>query len=71
MEEKDLIEKMKLIFVTRQECQDTTDSLEGKLGKDSVRLAVIETELKQIKWLIGLVLAGVVANLVNSILSII
>ena len=71
MEEKEMIERMKLIFVTRQECQDTTDSIEAKQSKEDIRLAVIETELKQIKWLIGLVLAGVAANLVNSILSII
>ena len=65
MEDKD-IERLKEVFVTRRECQETTESLESKLNKDNVRLAVIDAELKQIKWLVGLVLAGTVANLVNS-----
>ena len=48
------IERLKEIFVTRQECQKSTDSFEAKLNKDLVRLAVIETEMKQIKWLTGI-----------------
>ena len=66
MIEAEDLERLKEVFVTRRECQDTTDKLESKLGNSSVRMAVIETELKQIKWLVGLVLAGTVANLVNS-----
>ena len=44
IEEKD-IERLKEIFITRQECQKNTDSFEDKLSKDLVRLAVIETKL--------------------------
>lgn len=66
MVDNDDIERLREIFVTRQECNTITDSLESKLNKDNVRLAVMESELKQIKWLLGLVLAGTVANLVNS-----
>lgn len=39
------IDRLKEIFVTRQECQNQTDSFETKLNKDLVRLAVIETKL--------------------------
>lgn len=64
IEEKD-IERLKEIFVTRQKCQETTDSFESKLNKDIVRLAVIETEMKQIKWLITAVAGGVITMLIK------
>ena len=59
------IDRLKEIFVTRQECQKSTDSFEEKLNKDLVRLAVIETEMKQIKWLITAVAGGVITMLVK------
>lgn len=64
IEEKD-IDRLKEIFVTRQECQKSTDSFDAKLNKDLVRLAVIETEMKQIKWLITAVAGGVITMLVK------
>ena len=64
IEEKD-IERLKEIFVTRQECQKQTDSFESKLNKDLVRLAVIETKLSQIAWILSTVAAGVVTMLVK------
>lgn len=64
IDEKD-IARLREIFVTRQECQSQTDSFESKLNKDLVRLAVIETEMKQIKWLITAVAGGVITMLVK------
>ena len=64
IEEKD-IERLKEIFVTRQECQRQTDGFEVKLNKDLVRLAVIETKLSQITWILSTVAAGVVTMLVK------
>ena len=64
IEEKD-IERLREIFVTRQECQKQTDSFEVKLNKDLVRLAVIETKLSQITWILSTVAAGVVTMLVK------
>jgi hypothetical protein len=64
IEEKD-IERLKEIFVTRQECQAQTDTFETKLNKDLVRLAVIETKLSQITWLLGAVVGGVITMLVK------
>ena len=64
IEEKD-IERLREIFVTRQECQKQTDSFETKLNKDLVRLAVIETEMKQIKWLTAAVVGGVITMLIK------
>ena len=64
IEEQD-IERLKEIFVTRQECQRQTDGFEAKLSKDLVRLAVIETEMKQIKWLTAAVVGGVITMLIK------
>ena len=64
LEDKD-IERLKEIFVTRQECQKTTDSFDSKLNKDNVRLAVIETEMRQIKWLTATTVGGIVTMLIK------
>lgn len=64
IEEKD-IDRLKEIFVTRKECQKTTDSFDNKLNKDNVRLAVIETEMRQIKWLTATTVGGVVTMLIK------
>lgn len=64
VEEKD-IDRLKEIFVTRQECQKTTDDFDSKLNKDLVRLAVIETKLSQITWILSTVAAGVVTMLIK------
>lgn len=59
------IGRLKEIFVTRQECQKQTDGFEAKLNKDLVRLAVIETQLSQIKWILTAVGGGVITMLVK------
>ena len=64
IEEKD-IERLKEIFVTRKECQRQTDGFEAKLNKDLVRLAVIETKLSQITWLLTAVGGGVITMLIK------
>lgn len=64
LEEKD-IDRLREIFVTRQECQKQTDGFESKLNKDLVRLAVIETQLGQIKWILTAVGGGVITMLVK------
>ena len=64
IEDKD-IDRLREIFVTRQECQAQTDSFESKLNKDLVRLAVIETKLSQITWILSTVAAGVVTMLIK------
>ena len=64
IEEKD-IDRLKEIFVTRQECQNQTNSFEDKLSKDLVRLAVIETKLGQITWILTAVGGGVITMLIK------
>lgn len=64
IDEKDL-ERLKEIFVTRKECQQTTDGIETKLSSDLVRLAVIENRLKVITWLLYAVAGGVITMLIK------
>ena len=64
IDEKD-IERLKEIFVTRKECQQTTEGIESKLSSDLVRLAVIENQLKVITWLLYAVAGGVITMLIK------
>ena len=64
IDEKDL-ERLKEIFVTRKECQQTTGGIETKLSNDLVRLAVIENQLKVITWLLYAVAGGVITMLIK------
>ena len=59
------INRLKEIFVTRQECQKTNDEIEKKLSSDLVRLAVIENQLKVITWLLYAVAGGVITMLIK------
>ena len=59
------IERLKEIFVTRQECQNTNNEIEKKLSNDLVRLAVIENQLKIITWLLYAVAGGVITMLIK------
>ena len=64
IDDKD-IDRLKEIFITRKECQQTTDGIESKLSSDLVRLAVIENQLKVITWLLYAVAGGVITMLIK------
>ena len=66
IDEKD-IDRLKEIFVTRKECQETNNEIEMKLSNDLVRLAVIENQLKVITWLLYAVAGGVITMLIKII----
>ena len=59
------IDRLREIFVTREECQKTNDEIEKKLSSDLVRLAVIENQLKVITWLLYAVAGGVITMLIK------
>ena len=59
------IERLKEIFVTRKECQNTNAEIEKKFSSDLVRLAVIENQLKVITWLLYAVAGGVITMLIK------
>ena len=59
------IDRLKEIFVTRQECDNITSQIERDVNQENVRLAVIEHQLKNITWLIMTVGAGVIGILIK------
>jgi hypothetical protein len=59
------IDRLKEIFVTRHECQEQKDTFESKMTKELVRLAVIEADVKQQKWLTAAVVGGVITMLIK------
>lgn len=64
IEDKD-IERLKEIFMTRQECGLQMDSVDNKLANDSTRLAVIEQRLTTITWLTMTICGGIITMLVK------
>lgn len=64
IENKD-IERLKEIFVTRQECQANLDAIGTKLSKDLVRLAVIENQLKLVLGVMTAVGGGMLTVLLK------
>lgn len=68
IEEKDM-ERLREVFVTRKECKETTDAFANKFSKDLVRLAVIESQLKTISWVLYAVAGGVISILLKTILG--
>lgn len=59
------IERLKEIFVPRQECQEINEEIKANLTKDLVRLAVIENQLKVITWILYAVAGGVITTLIK------
>ena len=64
IDEKD-IDRLKEIFVSRQECQEINEEIKTKLSSDLVRLAVIENQLKVITWILYAVAGGIITMLVK------
>lgn len=64
LEEND-IDRLKEIFVSRQECQEINEEIKAKLSSDLVRLAVIENQLKVITWILYAVAGGVITMLIK------
>ena len=65
------MERLKEIFVTRRECDDITDEINGKLSNDNTKLALIEQQLKTIGWVSKTTLAGVITAIVGAIMMLI
>lgn len=69
--DKDDIERLKEIFVTRQECDSTVDEINKKLANDSTALALIEQKLDTITWVSKTTLAAVIVAVVGAIMALI
>jgi len=65
------IERLKEIFVTRQECQDTNRELEEKISSTATDLAVIKQQLQVIAWVSKTTLAAVIVAVVGAVMALI
>ncbi len=65
------IERLKEIFVTRQECDNTMDDVNKKLANDSTELALIKQKLDTITWVSKTTLAAVIVAIVGAIMALI
>lgn len=63
--DKEDMDRLREIFVTRQECDTITDGLQRRLSDDNARLAVIESQLKTITGILAAVGGGVLTMLVK------
>lgn len=71
MIDKDDIDRLKEIFVTRQECDDKTDDINKKLSNDATELALIKAKLDTISWVSKTTLGAVIVALVGVVLKLI
>ena len=67
--EREDIERLKEIFITRQECDSNMNGLDDKISAENVRLAVIEHRLGTITWLLMTVGGGVITILLKLFLG--
>lgn len=65
MIDKEDIDRLKEIFVTREECTTNQNIIDNRVNEINVDLAVIRTQLKTIQWLLTTIGAGVIATLIK------
>ena len=71
MIEHEDIERLKEIFITRQECTTQMDSVTDRLSKGNERFAKIETQLSLITKLLYGIGIGSAARILGSLLNLI
>lgn len=69
MIDREDIERLKEIFVTREECARDMGAMDDRVNDITIDLAVIKAQLKTIQWLLTTVGAGVIATLVKLFLG--
>ena len=65
MIDREDIERLKELFVTREECSRDMGAVDERVNGITVDLAVIRTQLKTIQWLLTTIGAGVIATLIK------
>ena len=71
MIEKEDIEQLKLIFVTREECDTKTDEIQKELATNNTERALIKQQLAVIAWFSKTTFAVVVAAIIGAIFKLI
>lgn len=67
MIDREDIDRLKEIFVTRQECDSSMDEVNKKLANDATEFAIIKTKLNAILWGVSVIGAAVIGVLVKMI----
>ena len=65
MIDREDIDRLKEIFMTRQECDSSMDEVNKKLANDATEFAIIKTKLNAILWGISVIGAAVIGVLVK------
>ena len=65
------MERLKEVFVTRQECQNQMDGVADRLAKGNERFATIETQLALITKLLYFIGSGIIALILGGIWNLI
>ena len=65
MIEREDIDRLKEIFITREECARDMNTMEDKINSINVDLAVIKSQLKTIIWLISTIGVAVITTLIK------
>jgi len=69
--DKDDIDRLKEIFVTRQECDMTVDDINKKLANDNTALALIKKDVDTIMWVSKTTLGAVIVAIVSTVMALI
>lgn len=59
------IDRLREIFVTRKECDESMDDVSRKLANDNVKLAVIEQQVKLVLWILAAIGGGIITMLIK------
>lgn len=71
MIEREDIDRLKEIFVTRQECDSTNDEINKKLNHDSTELALIKQQLSSVLWIGKTTLGTILTAIVGAIIALV
>ena len=52
-------------YVKIDDCEKTVEEFSKNLSRDYTEIAIVKTELKQIKWLLSATVSGIIAMLVK------
>ena len=65
------MERLKEVFVTRQECTTTNEEIKREISKDSTKIAVIEQRVSSINWVSKTTLAAIIGAIVVYVMNLI
>lgn len=59
------ITRLREIFVVKADCRLSTDEIKKNLAKDDTRLAVIESRINQVFWVLTAIAGGIITMLIK------